>query len=80
MGPKKSLFRFLPLARILRGGASIERNRKRIIIVGKEDAVKKTIVMMLFLALFAAMAMPVAGIGPVQVQACGIDKGPPPPG
>jgi hypothetical protein len=37
-------------------------------------------VMMLFLALFAAMAMPVAGIGPVQTQACGTDKPPPPPG
>lgn len=41
---------------------------------------KISVVMMLFLALFAAMAMPVEGIGPVQTQACGTDKPPPPPG
>jgi len=41
---------------------------------------KKSVVMMLFLALSAAMAMPVEGIGPVQAQACGTEKGPPPPG
>jgi len=41
---------------------------------------KKSIVMILFLALFAAVAIPVAGIGPVQAQACGTEKGPPPPG
>ena len=46
--------------------------------IAKEPAMKKSVVMMLFLALFAAMAMPVAGIGPVQTQACGTDK--PPPG
>jgi hypothetical protein len=51
-----------------------------VITVGKEAAMKKSIVMMLFVALFAAMAMPVAGIGPVQTQACGTEKGPPPPG
>jgi len=50
------------------------------IIVGKETTMKKFVVMMLSLALFAAMAMPVAGIGPVQTQACGTDKPPPPPG
>jgi hypothetical protein len=50
------------------------------ITVGKEAAMKKSIAMMLFLALFAAMAMPVAGIGPVQTQACGTDNEPPPPG
>jgi len=51
-----------------------------VITVGKGAAMKKSVVMMLFLALFAAMAMPVAGIGPVQTQACGTDKTPPPPG
>lgn len=48
--------------------------------MGKEAAMKKSVVVMLFLALFAAMAMPVAGIGPVQTHACGTEKGPPPPG
>ena len=50
------------------------------ITVDKEAAMKKSVVMMVFLALFAAMAMPVTGIGPVQTQACGTDKTPPPPG
>jgi len=48
--------------------------------VGKETVMKKFVVMMLSIALFAAMAMPVAGIGPGQAQACGTEKGPPPPG
>jgi hypothetical protein len=47
--------------------------------VDKEAGMKKSIVLMLFLALFAAMAMPVADIGAVQTQACGTDKEPPPP-
>ena len=80
MAPSSPVSRFLPVARILHGDAFIKRYRRRILVVGKEAAMKKTIVMMLFLALFAAMAMPVAGIGPVQAQACGTDKGPPPPG
>jgi hypothetical protein len=49
------------------------------ITVGKKNAMKKSVVMMLFHALFATMAMPVAGIGPVQTRACGTDKEPPPP-
>jgi hypothetical protein len=48
-----------------------------VITVGKGAAMKKSVFMMIFLALFAAMAMPVAGIGPVQTQAC---ETPPPPG
>jgi hypothetical protein len=51
-----------------------------VIIVRKETAMRKFVVMMLSFVLFAAMAMPVSGIGPVQTQACGTEKGPPPPG
>jgi hypothetical protein len=39
---------------------------------------KKSAVIMIFLSLFAAMAVPLAGIGPVSAQACGTDKEPPP--
>jgi len=41
---------------------------------------KISVVMLLFIALFAAMAMPAGGFGPVQAQACGTGKMPPPPG
>jgi len=51
-----------------------------VIIVGKETAMRKFVVLMLSLELFAEMAVPVSGIGPVQVQACGTEKSPPPPG
>lgn len=61
-------------------GHSYQKNYGRVITVGKEPAMKKSVVMMLFLALFAAMVIPEAGIGPVQTQACGTDKPPPPPG
>jgi len=59
-----------------KGGSSNFQAR----ITGKEASMKKSVVILLFLALFAAMAMPVAGFGPGQAQACGTDKGPPPPG
>ena len=51
----------------------------KVINVGREAAMKKSAVIVIFLALFAAMAVPLAGIGPVTVQACGTDKEPPPP-
>jgi hypothetical protein len=75
-----ALFRFFPVSRILPRGHGDQKDYGRVITVGKGAAMKKSVVMMLFLALFAAMAMPVAGIGPVQTQACGTDKPPPPPG
>ena len=70
---------YLPPGSCLRGH-SYQKDGEKVITVGKEAAMKKSIVMMLFIAFFAAMAMPVTGIGPVQTQACGTDKGPPPPG
>lgn len=51
----------------------------KVIIVGREAAMKISAVIMIFLALFATMAVPLAGIGPVTAQACGTDKEPPPP-
>jgi hypothetical protein len=60
-------------------GHRYQMKQEQWVTVGKEAAMKKSVVMMLFLALFAAMAMPVAGIGPVETQACGTAKEPPPP-
>ena len=61
-------------------GHGYQKDYGRVITVGKGAAMKKSVVMMLFLALFAVMAMPVTGIGPGQSQACETDKPPPPPG
>ena len=40
----------------------------------------KPVVVMLLLAWVAAMVLPVPMVGPVKAQACGTEKGPPPPG
>jgi hypothetical protein len=40
----------------------------------------KSLVIMCLIALFAAMSLPAAWVGPAQAQACGTEKGPPPPG
>jgi len=59
-------------------GGRYQKGYVGVITVDKGAAMKKSVVLTLFLALFAAMAMPVADIGPVQTQACGTDKPPPP--
>lgn len=38
----------------------------------------KSVAILVLMALFAAMAFPVAGLGPVPAQACPTDKEPPP--
>lgn len=40
----------------------------------------RLITVFVMIALFAAMTLPVAGVGPVPARACATDKGPPPPG
>ena len=40
----------------------------------------RSLVILFLIASFAAMTLPVAGVGPLQAQACGTEKGPPPPG
>jgi hypothetical protein len=45
---------------------------------GEEVGMKRSVFVMLFLSLIAAMALPVAGIGTGPAQACETDKEPPP--
>ena len=40
----------------------------------------RMLVILFLVALFGAMTLPAAGLGPVPAQACGTEKGPPPPG
>jgi hypothetical protein len=48
--------------------------------ISQEAFIMKVLLIMVVIGLLAAMSMTVAGIGPAPAQACGTDKGPPPPG